>query len=141
MYNEQAVRGLIEIRHLNLLLTHEIRFRAMLHPFSAVPYVPRAITQSKQQTVTFSFRLSGCYVCGDITNLQRECLLIIRTSLKSAVRRTARDKYRVQSDASNFVRDEYVLFNSYEFESQSFTDCSIKGRLIYNAQLWETIGV
>lgn len=105
-------------------------FSSYVASVPAVPYVSRAVPQSKQQTGTFSFRFDGCYVCRDFTHLQRECPLIIRT-------RSNPCSTGVRFDALNFVRDEYFLFDNYEFKSQSLTDCSIKDRLKSNVQFLE----
>lgn len=40
----------------------------------------------------------------------------------------------IKHTCRDFVRDEYFLFDNYEFKSQSLTDCSIKDRLKSNVQ-------
>uniref|UniRef100_A0A8W8IM57 Uncharacterized protein n=1 Tax=Magallana gigas TaxID=29159 RepID=A0A8W8IM57_MAGGI len=79
----------------------------------------------KQQFGTTSFRVGGCYVCGDFTHFQRECLLIVRSRSGG----NNKTKSKAQPEASEFVKDEYLLeqFEQYEYKNQNSCSVNVKG--------------
>lgn len=91
----------------------------------------------KQQFGTTSFRVGGCYVCGDFTHFQRECLLIVRSRSGG----NNKTKSKAEPEASEFVKDEYLLeqFEQYEYKNQNSCSVNVKGRLRTHLQFWKNM--
>lgn len=89
----------------------------------------------KQQFGTTPFRVGGCYVCGDFTHFPKRMPAYCPEQIKWGT------ISRAHPEASEFVKDEYLLeqFEQYEYKNQNSCSVKVKGRLRTHLHFWKNM--